>query len=265
MPASTRKAPDLRPPSGHDRVMVLVKAIPHAGARQGETVCCAGVTANGEWRRQYPVPFRRLTETFGRWDWIEYDWISPKARDTRLESRRVQEDTLKVDGKMPQSERARFLNPLILPSMEIATALGRSLVLIRPRKTRFRYKAKTADQIAAEKRKYQAASDQLSLMDKELAALDPCPYSFKFEFETDDGVKHAMTCEDWETAATFYRYQRSLGGANAALARMDAVFNDEYPVAGMAFAMGTHSRHPDQWLLVGVLRLDVVLQGSLGL
>lgn len=243
--------------------MVLVKAIPHAGARQGETVCCAGVTASGEWRRQYPVPFRRLTETFGRWNWIEYDWISPKARDPRLESRRVQEDTLVVDGKMPRSERARFLNPLVLPSMDAAAALGRSLVLIRPRNTRFRHKAKTSALIAAERQKYQAASNQLSLIDKELIALDPCPYSFKFQFETEDGVRHEMTCEDWETAATFYRFERLLGGATAALDRMDVVFNEEYPKAGLAFAMGTHSRHPDQWLLVGVLRLDTVSQTSL--
>ena len=242
---------------------MLVKAIPHAGARQGETVCCAGVTERGEWRRQYPVHFRRLADQFGRWTWIEYDWISPKTADTRWESRRVQEDTISVGDKMARSERARFLNPLILPSMEAAKEMGRSLALIRPRKARFRHKAKTTAQIAAERQKYQAASDQLSLIDRELVALDPCPYSFKFEFETNDGVKHVMTCEDWETAATFYRFERSLGGAEAALDRMDAVFNQEYPKAGMAFAMGTHSRHPDQWLLVGVLRLDAVSQMSL--
>jgi hypothetical protein len=73
-----------------------------------------------------------------------------------------------------------------------------------------------------------------------------------------------MTCEDWETAATFYKWERLLG-VKAALDRMDTVFNEEYPVAGMAFAMGTHSRHPDQWLLVGVLRLDALHQAALAL
>ena len=71
-----------------------------------------------------------------------------------------------------------------------------------------------------------------------------------------------MTCEDWETAATFYKWERSLG-ATAALDQMGVVFNEEYPAKGMAFAMGTHSRHPDQWLLVGVLRLDPVPQEGL--
>ncbi len=146
--------------------------------------------------------------------------------------------------------------------MDAAAALGRSLTLIRPRKTKFRWKAKTPAQIEAERRKYQAASDQLSLLDTELAALEPCPYAFKFEFETEDGVGHEMTCEDWETATMFYKFEKILG-AQPALERMGVVFNEEYVAAGMAFAMGTHSRHPDQWLLVGVLRLNPVPQTAL--
>ena len=225
-------------------------------------MCCAGVTDRGEWRRQYPVHFRRLQSQFGRWHWIDYDWVSPKGGDARWESRRVQEDTIAVGSKMIPSERAPFLNQFVLPSMDAATALGRSLTLVRPLKTKFRWKAKTSEQIDAERRKYQAASDQLSLLDAELAALDPCPYAFKFQFETEDGVGHEMTCEDWETAATFYRFERLLG-ANAALEKMSNVFNEKYVEAGMVFAMGTHSRHPDQWLLVGVLRLDRVRQAAL--
>lgn len=228
-------------------------------------MCCAGVTQRGEWRRQYPVHFRRLDSQFGRWNWIEYDWLSPKSGDTRWESRRVQEDTITIGAKMARGERARFLNPLVLPSMEAAAALGRSLTIIRPRKPRFRWKAKTDKQIEAEKRKYQEAAAQLSMLDTELAALDPCPYAFKFEYETDDDVGHEMTCEDWETAAMFKKWERLMGGARIALDRMSVIFNEDYPAAGMAFAMGTHSRHPDQWLLVGVLRLDPVSQLSLAI
>jgi hypothetical protein len=44
---------------------------------------------------------------------------------------------------------------------------------------------------------------------------------------------------------------------------MAKVFGEEYPAKGMVFAMGTHSLYPDTWLLVGVLRLDVVKQGTL--
>ena len=245
----------VRPTSGHEKVLNLVKAVPHAGHRQGETVCCAGVTEHGEWRRQYPVHFRRLDSQFKRWDWIEYDWISPGSGDTRWESRRVQEDTIVVRGKLTRSKHAKLLNPLVLPSMAAAAALGRSLVLIRPQKTRFRHKAKTQKTIDEEKRRYQAAAAQLSMMDAELSALEPCPYAFKFQYETEDGIPHEMACEDWETTAMFNKWQRIMG-AQPALDQMSVTFNERYPEAGMAFAMGTHSRHPDQWLLVGVLRLD---------
>lgn len=250
--------------SGHEKVLNLVKAVPHAGHRQGETVCCAGVTENGEWRRQYPVHFRRLESQFGRWDWIEYDWISPKQGDLRRESRRVQEHTIATGAKMAPSERARFLNPLVVPSMKAAAELGMSLALIRPVKPRFRFKAKTEGCIAAEKKKYKAAAAQLSMLDAELAALEPCPYAFKFDYQTEDGVSHEMACEDWETAAMFNKWQRT-EGTKTALDQMSVVFNEKYPAAGMAFAMGTHSRHPDQWLLIGVLRLDPVIQLALAL
>ena len=54
-------------------------------------------------------------------------------------------------------------------------------------------------------------------------------------------------------------------GPEAALKEMAQVFNEQYPEKGMAFAMGTHSRRPEQWLLVGVIRLDPVAQMSLGI
>ncbi|MFC0386689.1 hypothetical protein, partial [Muricoccus vinaceus] len=47
------------------------------------------------------------------------------------------------------------------------------------------------------------------------------------------------------------------------LASMEQTFGEDYSSFGMAFVMGTHSRRAEQWLLVGVLRLDPVNQLSL--
>src|SRR5216683_1257361 len=105
--------------AGRERVLVLVKAVPHAGERQGETVCCAGVTAQGEWRRQYPIHFRRLRDNkFKHWQWIEYDYMLPQG-DKRIESRRVQEDTIQPERLMPRDERATFLEKVVVPSVEV--------------------------------------------------------------------------------------------------------------------------------------------------
>ena len=62
----------------------------------------------------------------------------------------------------------------------------------------------------------------------------------------------------------FNRFQKEYG-TDRALAEMERVFNREYPTRGMAFAMGTHSRFPDVWLLVGVIRLNKISQLSLAL
>ena len=249
---------------GRERVLVLVKALPHVGQRHGETVCCAGVTADGNWRRQYPIHFRRLKEQFKRWQWIEYDWIAPGSDDRRKESRQVQEDTIQIRDMMPAGKRASFLQPLTTSSTQEAAARGMSLTLIRPKNVRFKWKAKTSEQIAQERRAYEDAARQRSLLDPDadLMALNPCPYAFHFDWADGDGKLHKATCDDWETAATFYRRQQTMG-TDDALASMETTFGKDYPSKGMAFAMGTHSRREDQWLLVGVLRLDTVDQMSL--
>lgn len=249
---------------GHDRVLVLVKALPHGGKRRGETVCCAGVTISGEWRRLYPIHFRQIENQFRRWDWIDYDWISPKGDDRRSESRRVQEDTIRVVARMPERERAEFLDKLLNPSTRAAASKNMSLTILRPRQSELYWEKKTQNKLATERAIYRAAASQLSFFDQKLAAMTPCPYAFKFNYMTEDGVRHAATCDDWETTAMFYRFQKQYG-TERALNEMDRVFNREYPSRGMAFAMGTHSRFPDVWLLVGVIRLDKISQLPLAL
>ncbi|MBF0268433.1 MAG: hypothetical protein HQL44_07555 [Alphaproteobacteria bacterium] len=243
--------------------MVLVKALPHAGKKHGETVCCAGVTLQGEWRRQFPIPFRRLQEKFSRWDIIEYEYIFPKD-DKRPESRRVQVDSIKVIKNVPTGERAAFLSPVLVASTSVAADRGQTLALIRPKKVRFKWKLKTEREISEERQAYHEAARQESFFDESLAALQPCPFAFKFNYEDEKGKPHESTCDDWETAATFFKFEREYG-KEAALEKMKKIFEHEYPSKGMAFGMGVHSRYPDIWLLVGVLRLDEPHQLSIGL
>lgn len=246
---------------GHERVLILVKALPHVGQRKDETVCCAGVTLERQWKRQYPIHFRQLRDQFKRWQWIEYDWIAPSSSDRRKESRRVQEDTIQLGDLMPPKERALFLDPILKGSTAEAAAQGMSLTLVRPVSVRFRSKAKTSDQMADERRAYKDAARQKSFLhpDADLIALEPCPYAFQFDWTDADGKGHIATCDDWESTAMYYRLQKEMDSSKV-LAKMEKTFGEEYPRKGMAFAMGTHSRRPDQWLLVGVIRLDPVDQ-----
>ena len=239
----------------------MVKALPHAGQKHGETVCCAGVTPDREWRRQFPIPFRRLESKFKRWELIEYNYLIPRD-DRRKESRRVQEDTIEIRGELPARERAAFLKPLILSSTAIAASRGQSLTLIRPKNVRFSVAKKTENDLTEERQAYAEAARQQSLFDKELAQLEPCPYAFTFKYDDEEGKPHTSNCADWETAAMYRNFER-LYGEQGALDRMTNTFGKEYPAKGMAFAMGTHSLYPDTWLLIGVLRLDPVKQMAL--
>ena len=65
-----------------------------------------------------------------------------------------------------------------------------SLTLLRPTKSKFRWKLKTTDQVESERRAYEAAARQGSYFDQELRALTPCPYAFHFDWMDADGVAH---------------------------------------------------------------------------
>lgn len=245
------------------RASILVKALPQRSATHGETVCCAGVTPNGEFKRLFPVRFRHLSDgaSFKRWDWVEFKF-RPPTRDRRPESCHVMEDTISVSGQMAKRERASFLNPLVSASISDAAQKGRSLALIRPKNTRFCYKPKKAEQIEDERRAYRAAASQTSLLDEELAALEPSPFEFRFKFE--DGVgPHDFANGDWEAHAMFFNARRREGSDQAALDWMSSKFNDEYPVKGMLFCVGNVASRPQTWQLLGVLRVDETAQMAL--
>ncbi|MBF0180156.1 MAG: hypothetical protein HQM03_09040 [Magnetococcales bacterium] len=240
--------------SGKEQVLILVKALPHVSGNYGETVCCAGVTQDKQWRRQYPIRFRYLKDNkFTRWQWVEYEWRLSK--DRRPESRRVVEESIRPLESMKERDRSAFLHSLVLGSTKEAEQRGQSLALIRPHVPKFSWKKKSNEEIVTERHKYAEAVRQLNLFDvnEEMRALEPCPYEFRFSFSTDSG-SHNHVCLDWETSATFFKFRLKYG-EQAALEKMQKIFGEQYIQKGMVFAMGTHSVHP-QWLLLGVIRLD---------
>lgn len=250
------------------RVIILVKALPQPSKKHGETVCCAGVTPDGQWKRLYPIRYRHLAgETaFSRWDVVSYRY-RPPLRDKRSESCAVEEDSLQIIGVMPEKERAKLLNPLVLPAVSEAGRRGQSLALIRPKNTHFSYRLKSPAEIAEEKEAYAKAARQGSLLDKELEALDPTPYDFKFRFDDADG-QHTYTNGDWEAHAMFYMGRRRGKTIAEVLDWMEHTFNVVYPQKGMGFAVGNMAKRPQTWQLLGVIRLDelpehVAAQGTL--
>ena len=141
------------------RVIILVKALPQPSKLYGETVCCAGVTADGIWKRLYPIRFRHLQgkQSFSRWNWVGFKYREP-TRDKRPESSHVYEESIAIEGMFAEKDRPRFLNRLVVGSARLAAEAGRSAApLIRPHNTRFTFKPKSAVEIEDERDAYRAA------------------------------------------------------------------------------------------------------------
>ena len=245
---------------GDTDAVVLIKAAPQVGKKHGETVCCAAVDRHGRWLRLYPVRFRQLEQAkrFGRWDIVRFHWRTPKD-DPRPESRRIEEDSIEVLGKLKQRERQRFLAPLIRTSLRREREIGRTLALLQVDIIEFLWEPKREGEISQERSEFEAITRQPDLFNtRALIPYQPSPYIFRYRYRCDDGERQG-TCQDWEIDTTFFRWRHAYGEA-AALQQMKRAFGEEYPRKGMLLAMGTHSLYPDTWLINGVIRVDPVKQ-----
>lgn len=254
-----------------DECMILIKAQPHRSSRYFETVCCAGIGRDRRWRRQYPVPFRILKDNqkFGRWQWISYDYVRPKD-DRRAESQKVLSKSLTAEGQMKRVERADFLAPLIRDSLRESDDLRESLALIRPKSIRLEAIEKSASDLSYETIKHKELAAQLSLLeeDEEVEPLTPCRMQFVLHWIDQDGKKHRQDCDDWETVAAFNRFDRQYG-EQLAVKYLKEKYEEQYLSAGLVLGFSTHSRRnienstKNQWLLVGLIRLDETTQTQL--
>ncbi len=247
----------------NSQVTILVKALPQPSKKYGETVCCAGVTPEGNWKRLYPIRFRHLQgdQSFKRWDIVDFKYRRP-IQDRRDESCHVYEDSIFVIGETPDREKSRMIERILVGSASEAALKQQSLALIRPKNTRFLFKKKPDGVIQKEREAFKRAASQGSFFDNDLAALLPSTYRFGFQFEDSSGG-HAYQCGDWEVNAMFYNGSRRMG-EKAALEWMDETFNVKYPKLGMTFALGNMAKRPQTWQLLGVIRADEQRQSDFG-
>jgi hypothetical protein len=251
-----------------DECFILIKAQPHRSSKYFETVCCAGVGRDRKWRRQYPVPFRILADAqkFRRWDWIRYQYTISSS-DRRRESQKVVPESLQVAGQVKKTERSSFLDPLIRGSFSEADSLQESLTLIRPTKFILDAYPKTDSELTAETLKHKELANQLSMFDSTARPLRPCGMRFVAKWRDQDGKHRTHECDDWETSAAFNRFESSYGRTKAVQTLKEKY--DQYMAAGMVLGFSTHKRRnaefgaSNQWLLVGLIRLDPSKQPSL--
>lgn len=232
-------------------------------------MCCAGIGRDGLWRRQYPVPFRILNDAqkFKRWDWIEYQYVKSE-NDLRFESQKVVPETLCVSGSIKPKERAKFLNPLVRETFNDADKRNESLTIIRPAVIEILHEEKSHRELESERQKHAELANQMSLFDSTAKPLEPCPMQFSVRWVDQDGKSRKHECDDWETSTAYIRFQREYD-QNKAIEFIKHKYEEEYFRAGLVLAFSTHQRRnvthgtKNQWLLVGLVRLDEESQGDL--
>ncbi len=248
-----------------------MKALPHRSSNYAETVCCAGIGHDAKWRRLYPVQFRILDneQKFKRWQWISYSYTTTK-KDARVESQKVVPESITTKGMLKSKERVSILNLIMRNTLKEADRNEESLTLLRPKTIEFGWVAKSDGELSEERIKHAALAKQLSLLDKvEAAPLNPCPYQFNVKWLDQNDCKHNHTCDDWETSTAFFVRQKSLGTDELALSSLKETYEQHYMQSGMALAFSTHSRRnvtygiANQWLLVGMIRIDESAQSDL--
>jgi hypothetical protein len=179
-----------------------------------------------------------------------------------VESKRIEQESITIVGTLKPKGRQQFLERAIIDSPAAAYKSGRSLALVRPRNPVFKFRRRNTDELKNILKGYEEINASPSLFGTtSIVPREPAPFEFSYEFEDGDG-RHNQRCHDWEIEQTYLKWS-SLYGEQKALSEMVRVFGEEYPKKGMLFAMGTHGQRNWQWMIIGVLRMDEIMQPSL--
>lgn len=250
------------------RVLITVKTYPIPSAKYEELVCTAGVTAQRDFVRLYPINFRELPfdRQYRKYQWIEIEATKHSTRDSRKESYRPDCDTLRTGQHIPTkrgdwSERAKYVLTNESRSMEDLwdqQARDRtSLGIFRPKKV---HDLLVTPDDPQWKPAFRSALRQAKLFDTRRVTLQPprkVPFKFRYLFECDDercSGRHRMMIEDWELGRLFWRLVDNGESPKAAAAKVRDKFLLDLcgPAKETYFYVGTILAHPTRWVIIGL-------------
>ena len=83
-----------------EEMVVLAKTKFTPSTKYGESMCIAGITDSGNFRRIYPIPYKDFMKTkFQKRDWIQYETREDDNSDTRKESVKIKPESIKIIKK----------------------------------------------------------------------------------------------------------------------------------------------------------------------
>jgi hypothetical protein len=264
----------------HQRILILCKTYPTPSARHVETSCVAGMDANGNLVRLYPVPFRMVEDEqqFKKWQWISAR-IRRAQDDSRPESHRISVDTIELLGEpLPARDhwperREAIKDVAVFPTFDALEASrlqhGTTLGLVRPRRLVDVDITAVDNPVWTDKERANLLQEQGqgSLFDADaeqraIKTLKKLPFDFHYRYECDSPIgampyRHKLV--DWEAGALYWNVSRKPHWQAAFRQKFVADFNQRE----VLFLMGTIHRFPGQWLIVSVLYLPKLPETAL--
>lgn len=258
------------------RVLITVKTYPTLSRKYGETVCTAGVRADGSWVRIYPVPFRRLNEEeqYKKYDWLECQLVRNPS-DPRPETfRPVDQAELVAVDHMDTSREWSERRKLLLKTARVFDRLDDliagakqnevSLAVFRPTEVvDFTCEAEEGDWDPNKLKQMRDAYSQLELFEdnawrETFKVIPKLPYSFSYKFKDAAGKQSELQILDWEAGALYWNCLRiAEGDEKVALAKVRQRYLDDFMKKDLHFFLGTtqqfHFVAPNPWVIVGVL------------
>ncbi len=204
------------------KALITVKSYPAPSKTYQETVCVAGIRVDTdpyEWIRLYPIRFRDLPmhSQFKKYQFVELNVMKPTS-DTRPETRRPREDTMKLGDELPTRgnwiERRKFVEPLMSESMcEILrenTKSRKSLGAFRPAEvTNVTASTDRSEWTSAQKN----ILNEIQLWSQQKRPLEKIPYIFNLHYRCANRScnGHKQSIIDWEIGQLYRNVRTNLG------------------------------------------------------
>ncbi len=260
-----------------ERVLILTKTYPNPSTKYEETVCVAGITETGQFRRIYPVPYRQLDgeQKFKRWQWITAHFEHTSV-DKRPESRRVDIDSIRLGDVIPTNngwvDRLRWLQPQIVKTFEDLETRrvhdGSTLGCVRvTRLLGLEIKPLPESErewSPEEKAKLTSSLMQPNLFDpgsgKKPPILRKIPFQFRYVYEA-GGAVHNHMITDWEVCTLYLNCLKKYG--DNWMEPFNKKLDVDFKKVDMHLLLGTQHRFPDQWLIIGLIYPKANIQTSM--
>jgi len=260
-----------------ERILITVKTYPTLSRKHGETVCTAGIRADGSWIRLYPVPFRRLgeTEQYRKFDWVELEakksTSDPRPETLHPTDAKAMLPVDHLDTADYWRERRTVLRNVTVysqmrPLLDGAKKNTMSLALFKPtRILDFIWEPCERNWDEAKVAALRESASQGELFDDEqwrqtFNLMPKLPYNFSYRFEDAEGNRRELQVLDWEAGQLYHNCLRGSGGDESlALAKVRQKYLEEFLRTDLHFFLGTlkefHGFSPNPWVIIGVLPL----------